>query len=323
MSRARQMKRVWPVAVALALLAPLGPRFSAQAQEQGAAEAAIELVDPDFLRVCADPHDLPFSNQEGQGFENKIADLLAKKLGKPVAYTYYPNSTGFIRKTLNAHRCDVVMDVPQGDDFVQVTNPYYRASYALVTKKGSDLEGVTTLEDPRLKGKRIGIVAGTPPATNLAVNGLLTNLKSYHLVVDTRFELPAADMMKDLENGDIDVGILWGPIAGNFAKDSKDADAGHAAAQRNDRTEDGLSHGPWRAPFRPGVETHAEQADRRKSARDRQDPRQLWRASARRERQAESVELTAAVPGRARRHLSRERAAPKTGAGAADQSILL
>jgi ABC-type amino acid transport substrate-binding protein len=113
------------------------------------------------------------------------------------------------------------MDMPQGDDFVQVTNPYYRTTYALVTKKGGDLETVETLEDPRLKGKRIGIVAGTPPATNLAINGLLPNIKSYPLVVDTRFDAPTADMMKDLEDGVIDIGILWGPIAGNFAKNAK------------------------------------------------------------------------------------------------------
>ncbi len=215
------MKRFWSLALAVSLFAPFGSRFEARAQEQGAGQAAIELVDPDVLRVCADPRDLPFSNKEGQGFENKIAELLAQKLGKSIAYTYYPNSTGFVRNTLNAHRCDVVMDMPQGDDFVQVTNPYYRASYALVTKKDGDLASVATLEDPRLKGKRIGIIAGTPPATNLAVAGLLANVKSYPLVIDTRFDAPTADMTKDLEDGVIDVAILWGPIAGNFAKNAK------------------------------------------------------------------------------------------------------
>ncbi len=215
------MKPFWSLALAFAVLASFGSRFAARAQEQGEAEAAIELVDPDVFRVCADPRDLPFSNKEGQGFENKIAELLAQKLGKSIAYTYYPNSTGFVRNTLNAHRCDVVMDMPQGDDFVQVTNPYYRASYALVTKKDGDLASVATLEDPRLKGKRIGIIAGTPPATNLAVAGLLANVKSYPLVIDTRFDAPTADMTKDLEDGVIDVAILWGPIAGNFAKNAK------------------------------------------------------------------------------------------------------
>jgi quinoprotein dehydrogenase-associated probable ABC transporter substrate-binding protein len=215
------MKSFWQLTLALSLLATFGARLEARAQE--AEQTSIELVDPDVFRVCADPRDLPFSNKEGQGFENKIAELLAQKLGRPVAYTFYPNSTGFVRNTLNAHRCDVVMEMPQGDDFVQVTNPYYSASYALVTKKGGDLDSVATLEDERLKGKRIGIVAGTPPANNLAVNGLLANVKSYPLVVDTRFDAPTADMIKDLEDGVIDVGILWGPIAGNFAKDAKPA----------------------------------------------------------------------------------------------------
>ena len=215
------MKPFWQLTLALSVLASFGARFEARAQETE--QTSIELVDPDVFRVCADPRDLPFSNKEGQGFENKIAELLAQKLGRPVAYTYYPNSTGFVRNTLNAHRCDVVMEMPQGDDFVQVTNPYYRASYALVTKKGGDLDSVATLEDGRLKGKRIGLIAGTPPATNLAVNGLLANVKSYPLVVDTRFDAPTVDMIKDLEDGVIDIGVLWGPIAGNFAKDAKPA----------------------------------------------------------------------------------------------------
>jgi quinoprotein dehydrogenase-associated probable ABC transporter substrate-binding protein len=173
------------------------------------------------LRVCADPRDLPFSNEAGEGFENAIAKLFAEKLGKKLAYAYYPGSTGFVRNTLNAHRCDVIMGMPQGDELTQGTNPYYRTTYALVSKRGSGLETIETLEDPRLKGKRIGIIAGTPPATYLAVNGLLSNIKSYPLVVDTRYDAPAAEMMNDLEQGTIDVAILWGPIAGYYGKEAK------------------------------------------------------------------------------------------------------
>jgi quinoprotein dehydrogenase-associated probable ABC transporter substrate-binding protein len=193
-----------------------GPAIS-QSDDHGDA-AAIELVDPKVLRVCDDPHNLPFSNEAGEGFENKIATLLAEKLQKPIAYTFYPNTTGFIRNTLNAFRCDVVMGIPQGDDMVQGTNPYYRTSYALVSKQGSDLAKVETLEDPLLKGKRIGIIAGTPPATNLAVNGLMSNAKPYALVVDSRYDAPTLDMIEDLKKGDIDIAILWGPIAGYLAK---------------------------------------------------------------------------------------------------------
>ncbi|MGQ0444921.1 MAG: substrate-binding domain-containing protein [Beijerinckiaceae bacterium] len=194
---------------------------AAGAAAQPSEEDSIELVDPKVLRVCADPRNLPFSNEAGEGFENKIAALLARKLGKTLAYEYYPGATGFVRNTLNAHRCDVIMGMPQGDDIVQGTNPYYRTSYALVSKVGGGLEAIDSLEDPRLQGKRIGIIAGTPPATNLAVNGLLENVKSYPLVVDTRFDAPAALMFGDLEGGRIDAALLWGPIAGYLAKHAK------------------------------------------------------------------------------------------------------
>jgi quinoprotein dehydrogenase-associated probable ABC transporter substrate-binding protein len=189
------------------------------AQDSG----SIELVDPTVLRVCADPRNLPYSNVAGEGFENKLAELVARKLGRSLSYIYYPGATGFVRNTLNAHQCDVIMGMPQGDDAVQATNPYYRTAYALVTKEGSGLETVETLDDPRLRDKRLGVVAGTPPATNLAVNGLLGQVKSYSLVVDTRFDAPTSMMIADLEQGDIDAAILWGPIAGYLAKNAKAA----------------------------------------------------------------------------------------------------
>ena len=114
--------------------------IAATSAAQTAEEGSIELVDPKVLRVCADPRDLPFSNEAGEGFENKIAELLAQKLGKTLSYEFYPGATGFVRNTLNAHHCDVIMGMPQGDDIVQGTNPYYRTTYALVSKKGSGLE---------------------------------------------------------------------------------------------------------------------------------------------------------------------------------------
>ena len=188
------------------------------AQAQQRPELSIELVDPMTLRVCADPHNLPFSTDKGEGFENKIAALFASQLGKDLTYAWYPQAPGFVRNTLAALKCDVVMGVPQGDDLVQVTNPYYRTAYALVFKEGGSLEGVDTLSDPRLKGKRIGIVAGTPPATYMAISGLMTNAKPYPLVVDTRVDSSGAAMMHDLAAGEIDAGILWGPIAGYYAR---------------------------------------------------------------------------------------------------------
>jgi quinoprotein dehydrogenase-associated probable ABC transporter substrate-binding protein len=164
---------------------------------------------------------MPISTDKGEGFENKLAELFANKLGKGIAYAWYPQATGFVRNTLAAHRCDVIMGAPQGDDMVQVTNPYYRTAYALVFKQGRGLEGVDTLEDTRLKGKRIGIVAGTPPGNNMATNGLMANAKPYPLVVDTRVDSSAEAMMRDLEAGDIDVGVLWGPMAGYYARQAR------------------------------------------------------------------------------------------------------
>ena len=191
-------------------------KLLAQAVERS--DWSIELVDPKVLRVCADPHNMPFSTDKGEGFENKLAELLAERLGKGISYTWYPQAPGFVRNTLAARKCDVIMGAPQGDDLIQVTNPYYRTAYALVFKQGNGLEGVETIEDPRLKGKRIGVVAGTPPGNNMAANGLMANAKPYPLVVDTRVDSSAAAMMNDLATAEIDAGILWGPMAGYYAR---------------------------------------------------------------------------------------------------------
>jgi len=201
----------------LAVAATLAGHGLARAQAPEGTDLSIELVDPKVLRVCADPRNLPFSNEKREGFENKIAELFAEKLQKKVDYMFFPQATGFVRMTLAAHRCDVIMGFPQGDDLAQGTNPYYRTAYALVAKQGSGLDQVTTLGDERLKGKRVGIVAGTPPATNMAVNGLMTNAKPYQLMVDTRIDSSAEAMIADLTSGAIDVGILWGPMAGFYA----------------------------------------------------------------------------------------------------------
>ena len=185
--------------------------------QQAGDSGSLELVDPDVFRACGDPRNLPFSNEKGEGFENKLAELLAAKLGKKLSYAYYPQATGFVRMTLGSFRCDVIMGFPQGDDQAQLTIPYYRTTYALITKQGSGLEDVATISDPRLKDKRIGIVARTPPSTAMAVNGLLARAKSYPLFIDTRADSSAQAMLDDLARGDIDCGILWGPMAGYYA----------------------------------------------------------------------------------------------------------
>ena len=190
----------------------------ARAQATDGPDLSIELVDPKVLRICADPRNLPFSNDKGEGFENKLGELFAEKLQKQLDYMFFPQATGFVRMTLGAHRCDVIMGFPQGDDLAQGTNPYYRTAYAMVARQGSGLDEVATLGDARLKGKHIGIVAGTPPATNMAANGLMADAKSYPLMIDTRFDSSAAAMIDDLAAGKIDAAILWGPMAGFYAR---------------------------------------------------------------------------------------------------------
>jgi quinoprotein dehydrogenase-associated probable ABC transporter substrate-binding protein len=209
----------WRTIASLAGLLAFGLAASwpPEVRAQGADSGSLELVDPNVFRACGDPRNMPFSNDKGEGFENKLAELFAAKLGKKLSYTYFPQATGFVRMTLAAYRCDVIIGFPQGDDQAQVTIPYYRTTYALVTKRGSGLEDVTAIDDPKLKDKRIGVVARTPPSTNMAMNGLLAHAKSYPLFVDTRSDSSAQAMMDDLAKGDIDCGILWGPLAGYYA----------------------------------------------------------------------------------------------------------
>lgn len=177
-----------------------------------------DLVSRNQLRVCADPADLPFSNDKKEGFENKIADIIGDELKLPVVYTWFPKATGFIRMTLNAKRCDLVIGWGQGDDMVLNTNAIYRSTSALIYKKGTGLDGVETLADPRLQGKRIGVQQGSAGGTLAAQYGLMANVHGYPMIVDRRYSNPAEDMMNDIRKGEVDAGILWGPIAAYWAK---------------------------------------------------------------------------------------------------------
>jgi len=201
----------WLFAGALALSCPGN---SASAAETGRAD----LVNREVLRVCSDPANLPFSNEAQQGFENKIAELVAAELKLPLEYTWFPQATGFVRQTLFAKRCDLIIGFAQGDELVLNSNHYYRSSYVLIYRQGQGLDGATTLADPRLKTRHIGIVAGTPPADIMARLGLMLNARPYPLMVDRRFESPAERMIADIRSGQIDAGVLWGPIGGYFAR---------------------------------------------------------------------------------------------------------
>lgn len=173
---------------------------------------AIEAIDRSALRVCADPAALPFSAEDGQGFENKIAALLASDLHVPVRYTWFPNTIGFYRRTLNARRCDVVIGAPPGMEMAATTQAYYRSTFALVTRTRDHLS-IARLADPVLRAKRIGVQARTPPADLLARHGLVGNIRSYDLMVDSRVTSVGRQMVEDLAANRIDVAVLWGPVA--------------------------------------------------------------------------------------------------------------
>jgi quinoprotein dehydrogenase-associated probable ABC transporter substrate-binding protein len=199
----------------LALILAAVGGFSLAASAADAPKA--DLVNRQQLRVCADPADPPFSNEKFEGFENKIADIIADELKIPVEYKWFPKATGFIRMTLFAKKCDLVIGWGQGDDMVLNTNAIYRSTSALVYKAGSPLEGVTMLSDPKLKGKKIGVVQGSSGGTVAAKYGLMSNVKGYRMMVDRRYDNPAQDMMNDIRSGEVDAGIQWGPIAAYWA----------------------------------------------------------------------------------------------------------
>ena len=177
-----------------------------------------DLVSKSRFRVCADPANMPFSSETDTGFENRIATLIADKLERPLEYTWFPQALGFVRRTLRENRCDVIIGFAQGHDLVLNTNHYYTSSYVLVTLPDGPLAAVDRISDPALQGKRIGVMAGSPPATHMARHGLIGKAKGYRLMVDRRVESPAEQAIADLKSGEIDAAILWGPIGGYFAK---------------------------------------------------------------------------------------------------------
>jgi mxaJ protein len=205
------------LALALTPILAILAGAAAPAGAPGARAQVGELVDQSRLRVCADPSNLPFSNQAGEGFENKIAELLAGKLGRELSYTWYPQSVGFVRNTLGAARCDLVIGIATTNELLQNSNPYYRSSYVLVQRADAGRKA-TSLHDPALAELRLGAVARTPPVTLLAQRGLLGKLKPYPLIVDTRFESPGRQMVEDVAAGEIDVAVVWGPIGGYWAQ---------------------------------------------------------------------------------------------------------
>jgi mxaJ protein len=177
------------------------------------------------LRVCADPNNLPFSNEAKAGFENKLADLVAGELHESVSYTWHAQRRGFIRETLKAKACDVVIGVPKHYELVETTIPYYRSSYVFVSRVDRHLD-IQSIKDARLRTLRIAVQligddgANTPPAHALAAQGITNNVRGFPVYGDYRKPNPPSDIVTSVERGDVDIAAVWGPLAGYFAKQS-------------------------------------------------------------------------------------------------------
>ena len=176
----------------------------------------------DTLRVCSDPNNLPFSNDRGEGFENRIAQLVGRELGRAVQYTWWPQRRGFIRNTLQAGDCDLVMGVPAEYELARTTRPYYRSTYVFVTRSGGPVR-VRSLDDEVLRRVRIGLhiigddYANVPPAQALANRGIISNIRGYSIYGDYSKPNPPASLIAAVAEGEVDVAIAWGPLAGYFA----------------------------------------------------------------------------------------------------------
>jgi mxaJ protein len=174
------------------------------------------------IRVCADPNNLPFSNQAREGFENRIAELLAKDRGARLEYTWWAQRRGFIRNTLKAGTCDVVIGVPTSFELAATTRPYYRSTYVFVTKRSAPFR-VASFDDPILRRLRIGVqiigddYANTPPAHALSKRGIIGNVRGYTVYGDYSQPNPPARIIDAVARGDIDVAVVWGPLGGYFA----------------------------------------------------------------------------------------------------------
>jgi quinoprotein dehydrogenase-associated probable ABC transporter substrate-binding protein len=176
-----------------------------------------------LLRVCSDPNNMPYSNKQQQGFENRIADLIAKDLGMEVSYFWFPQREAFFKKTLNSGVCDVVMGVPAGFDEADATRPYYRSTYVFVSRHDSNLH-IDSFDDPRLKTLRIGVhILGEqddslPPVHALTSRGIVHNLVGYSIFGNLAETNPSSDLIAAVAKKDIDVAVAWGPLAGYFSR---------------------------------------------------------------------------------------------------------
>jgi mxaJ protein len=175
------------------------------------------------LKVCADPNNLPFSNQQQQGFENRIAELVARDLGAKLSYVWWAQRRGFVRNTINQNQCDLLIGVPASFERTRPTIPYYRSTYVFVTRRDRHLR-IASFDDPQLRKLRVGVQLigddgiNTPPAHALSNRGIIKNVKGYSVYSDYRQPNPPARIIDAVANGDVDVAVAWGPLAGYFAQ---------------------------------------------------------------------------------------------------------
>jgi quinoprotein dehydrogenase-associated probable ABC transporter substrate-binding protein len=215
------------------------------------AQLRPNIAKPGVIRVCADPDNMPLSNQKGEGFEQKIAELVAKEWNSKIEYAWWPIRRGFFSRALNGRYCDVAIQAPVAFDMAGVTKPYYRSGYVFVTRKDSGLD-IKSLADPRLKKLKIGVnllnsdAENTPPAMALSRYGVVGNLVGYSTFY-TDTERPE-DIINDVAKKNTDVAIVWGPLAGYFAKQSPVPLTLQPLAER-----DSLSDFPFRFNIGMGV----------------------------------------------------------------------
>ncbi len=186
--------------------------------DEGRIGEVRRVVDESEFKVCADPENMPYSNSKQEGFEDKIAEVLAKDLGKKLSFMYAYSRQGFLRNTLNAMRCDVVMSTTPDNDAMRTTKPYYRSGHVFVWRKDSNYN-ITNWDSPDLKKGFIGVVGQSPATIPMNDHNLIANARPYRMQRD--LNLPPSYLIDDLAKGDIDVAIAWGPIGGYFAKQSK------------------------------------------------------------------------------------------------------
>jgi len=178
------------------------------------------------LRVCADPNNLPYSNRQGEGFENRLAEMVARDLHARVSYVWWPQHRGFIRNTLKAGLCDVMMGLPSSVELASTTRPYYRSTYVFVSRKDRGID-VRSFDDPALRKLRIGVQmigddgTNSPPAHALAKRGIIDNIKGYSVYGDYSQPNPPARIVEAVAHGDVDMAVVWGPLAGYFAPRQK------------------------------------------------------------------------------------------------------